>query len=136
MTNGRNSFGVSYPQILFVEKILRSHTNVSAFGRTKDIQFDIDRVEGERVRLVCLDEYTCGIARVMEALEAFPGTNILYVGGNWNGYTSAAKDYCLESQIGLYNSSEVNGALRKREFWSFYYKDKKGNPIYQFKAAE
>ena len=136
MTNGNNSFGVSYPQILFVERILHSHSNVERFERANDIQFNIQRVSGGHLQLVCLDEYTCGVARVMEVLEAFNGTDVIYIGGNWNGYTAAAKEYCLEARVGLFNSSEINGALRKHEFWKFHYRDKNGNPAYELRAAE
>lgn len=135
MTNGSNSYGVSFAQIRWISKALSNHPNVESVERTNDIQFDILRSRGDPLRLVCLDEYTCGLSRVYEVLEDFPGTNIVYVGGNWNSYTQEAKDFCLSSKLGLYNSSEINGALHRSEFWTYHKKDKDGNPVYPTKAA-
>lgn len=135
MSNGSNSFGVTLPQIRWISQVLSNHPNVSKVVRTNDIQFDVTRLRGSDLRLVCLNEYTCGIARVYEVLEVFPGTNIIYVGGNWNGYTREAKDFCLATNLGLYNSGEINGALHRNEFWSYCRKDERGNPVYPTKAS-
>lgn len=91
MSNGSNSFGVSFSQISFLERLLAGHPNVSEVTRSHDIQFDIVRERGEPIRLACLNEYACGLARVFEAQEAFPGVNLIYVGGVWNSYTGDAK---------------------------------------------
>lgn len=80
--------------------------------------------------MICLDEYTCGIAKVLEVLDKFPGASLLYVGGNWNGYSLEAKEYCLGNKVGLYNTNDMAGALHKDDFWNYHRKDEKGNPIY------
>lgn len=130
MSNGSNDFGVSFAQISWIERLLKNHDNVVSVTRTNDIQFDIERRRGRPIRLVCLDEYTCGLARVLEVQEAFPGANLIYVGGTWNGYTGEAKEYCLAAEIGLFNTAEMNGALHRDAFWTYHKKDKDGNPIY------
>lgn len=135
MSNGSNDFGVTLPQIRWISQVLSNHVNVSSVSRTVDIQFDVKRSRGADIRLVCLNEYTCGLARVYEVLETFPGTNLVYVGGNWNGYTQEAKEFCLASSLGLYNSGEINGALHKDTFWSYHHKDKDGNPRYPTKSS-
>lgn len=134
MTNGVNAFGVSFPQIRFLERLLTSHDSVVQFTRTLDIQFDLERKRGPAVRLVCLNEYTCGLGRILEAREVFPGTNLIYVGGVWNSYTWEAKEYCLAAEIGLYNASELNGGLHRNDFWAYHRKDKDGNPLYECKG--
>ena len=133
MSNGTNEFGVSYAQISWASRMLRHHDNVAEIVRSNDIQFDIERIRGCTIRMVCLNEYTCGHGRVLEAQESFPGINLGYVGGNWNSYTSEAKEYCLASQIGLFNTSEMTGALHRNDFWSYHRKDKDGNPLYECK---
>ena len=95
MTNGSNSYGVTLPQINFLTKILTKHNAVDRFVRSNDIQFDLITKRGKELRLICVDEYTCGLGRVLEVLADFPGTNIVYVGGSWNGYTMQAKEYCI-----------------------------------------
>lgn len=135
MKNGSNDFGVSYAQIIWLNRVLSNHANVSTVTRTNDIQFDLERLRGGNVRLVCLDEYTCGLGRIYEALETFSGTNIIYVGGEWNSYTCEAKQFCLASGLGLYNSTEINGALHRNEHWTYHRKDRHGNPMYPTKSA-
>jgi hypothetical protein len=135
MTNGSNELNVSYSQIVWINKVIANHPNVNSLTRSNDIQFDIERTRGNPVRLVCINEYTCGLARVYDVLETFPGTNIIYVGGEWNSYTMEAKEYCLASGLGLYNSTEINGALHQNDFWTYHKKDRNGNPIYPTKAA-
>jgi hypothetical protein len=71
-----------------------------------------------------------GLARVLEVQEAFPGVDLIYVGGAWNSYTGEAKEYCLAAGIGLFNTTEMNGALYRDDFWTYHKKDKDGNPVY------
>lgn len=128
MANGANDFGVSFAQISWIKRLLETHDNVLRVVRSNDIQFDIDRGHGPPIRLVCLDEYTCGLARVLEVQEAFPGVNLVYVGGAWNHYTGQAKEHCVASGIGLFNTTEMTGALHRDDFWNYVKRDKDGNP--------
>ena len=136
MSNGSNAFGVKYSQIAWLEKLLKSHKNISSVTRSNDIQFDVERLCGKECQVICINEYTCGIGHVLDVLDVFPDADIIYVGGNWNSYTREAKEYCLEARLGLYNSSEINGALHRYDFWTYHRKDQKGHPIYPLKAAE
>ncbi|GKY87560.1 hypothetical protein STA1M1_14290 [Sinisalibacter aestuarii] len=135
MTNGSNGYGVTLPQIRFISKLLHAHRNVEQVTRTNDIQFDLMTSRGVDLRLICVNEYTCGLAKVLEVLEDFPGTNIIYVGGAWNGYTMQAKEYCIEAQLGLFNASEINGALCHDDYWLYSRKGESGNPVYPTKAS-
>jgi hypothetical protein len=130
--NGNNDFGVSFSRIAWIDKAIQNHPNVTLTARSEDIFFTVTRERGPDVRLVCLDEYACGITRVREALAAFPTANLIYVGGNWNGYTTEAKEFCLGAQIGLFNSSEITGALYSNDFWGYHKRDEDGNPWYPF----
>lgn len=135
MTNGSNDFDVTFPQIKFLLRVLNNHNAIESVERRNDIQFDIANSQGNKLRLVCVNEYTCGLARVLEVLETFPGTNIIYVGGDWNGYTMQAKEYCIESGIGLFNSSEISGALFREDYWRYHKRDKEGNPVYSTRSS-
>lgn len=130
--NGNNDFGVSYSRIAWLDTALMNHPNVVSIARNDDIFFRVTRKKGDEIRLVCLDEYACGVTRVREALHAFPPANFIYVGGNWNGYTTEAKEFCLGAQFGLYNSSEITGALYRTDFWAYHKRDDDGNPVYSF----
>lgn len=133
MSNGTNSWGVSYSRIAWLESAIQSHENVKGYSRHDDIIMEIERIDGPSITLICLDEYTLGEATVHRVLQEFPTVNYISVGGNWNGYTVEAKKLCLSKKIGLFNSSELTGALWKNEFWKYHKQDKDGNPIHQYK---
>lgn len=134
MTNGANSWGVSYSRIAWLETVIKSHDNVASFSRHNDIIMEVTRKIGCPLIIICLDEYTLGEAAARRVMQEFPSVNFISVGGNWNGYAPEAKALCLSNRIGLFNSSELSGALFKDEFWTYHKKDKEGNPIYPFKA--
>lgn len=130
MTNGTNAYGITLAQISWFDRLLNTHANVTAINRHDDIIWDVARAGGRDLQAICLDEYTCGIAKVLEIRAEFPDVNLIYVGGMWNSYTMEAKEYCLTNQIGLFNTGEMTGALYRDDFWAYHKKDKDGNPVY------
>ncbi len=134
MTNGTNSWGVSYSRITWLEEAIRSHKNVTRLSRHDDIIIEIERENGP-ITLICLDEYVLGEAGVRRVMQEFPRVNFISVGGNWNGYTPEAKELCLSNQIGLFNSSELAGAIFRNDFWNYHKRDHEGNPVYPYKRS-
>lgn len=130
MTNGSNPYGISFADISWLDRLLNGHANVLAATRHDDILWDIERQHGVAIQVICLNEYACGVARVLEVLEVFPDVNLIYVGGVWNCYTTEAKDYCIANHVGVFNTREMAGALHKDEFWTYARRDKEGNPVY------
>ncbi|MER9516668.1 hypothetical protein NKI44_04885 [Mesorhizobium sp. M0614] len=130
MTNGTNDHGIKFSQIAWFDRLLKAHPNVVVANRHQDIIWDITRKHGCAIQAICLDEYTCGIGKVLEVRAEFPEVNLIYVGGMWNKYTMEAKECCLDSNLGIFNTVEMSGALHKDDFWNYYKKDKDGNPIY------
>jgi hypothetical protein len=135
MNNGSNKWGVSFSRITWLNGVVKNHPNVSGVFRHDDIVFEIQRRSGPPITLACLDEYTLGVSGAERVFDEFPEANLIYVGGNWNKYTHEAKELCLLRSIGLYNASEINGALWKDDFTTYYQRDKDGNPIYQERSA-
>lgn len=136
LNNGYNEWGVALPKIIWFNQLLNCHGNVKNIVRHDDIIFEIDRLQQkDHLIILCCDEYTMGITAVYRALNEFGALNIIYIGGGWCSYTMEAKEFCLNSNIGLYNSKEINGALRTKEFWKYHRKDKNGNPIYNNRTA-
>ena len=133
MTNGSNSWGGSYSRIAWLEDAIKAHKNVNKFSRRDDIIMEIGRDQGCPITLICLDEYTLGESGVRRVTQEFPDVNFISVGGNWNKYTPEAKEFCLSNEIGLFNSSELSGAIWKDDFWNYHRKDDKGNPIYPYR---
>lgn len=135
MTNGSNSWDVTYSRITFLETVLKSNGNVESYKRDQDILFTLHRRKpNDVIRLLCADEYAFGVALIYQAIAEFGALNIIFVGGNWHGYTVEAKEYAIQNQIGLFNASELSGALRSIDYWNFVRKDKEGHSLYQYKS--
>ncbi len=120
MANGCNSWNVPYIQIKWFEELLSNHKNVDEISRDKDIHFRITRKDqGDTLNVLCLRQYTMGFTLVQKALSEFGQLDIIYIGGDWNGYTKEAKQFCDDNKIGLYVSGEMTGALWKNEYWDY-----------------
>lgn len=135
MNNGSNEWGVSFGRIMWLNDVLKNHPNVLSVSRHDDIVFDIQRRSGPAIAVICLDEYTLGESGAQRVFDEFPNANLIYVGGNWNKYTHEAKELCWSRSVGLYNASEINGALWKDDFATYCRRDKGGAPIYEERSA-
>ena len=131
MTNGCNDWGVPFSDIMWFDRLIKNHGNVVSADRNLDILFIATRkAQADTLNILCLREYAMGLTLVLRALNEFGHLDIIYIGGGWNGYTPEAKEYCLESKIGLYVTDEMSGALWIDEYWNYHQKDKEGNPKY------
>lgn len=121
---------------MFLDRVLRSHANVFSISRSDDIVFTVTRKNPhDTVRILCADEYAFSLGAVQRAALEFGEINIIFVGGVWNGYTPEAKEYCLESRIGIYNAKELPGGLWRKDYWAYHQKDEDGNIVYQYRTA-
>lgn len=136
MTNGENDWGTLYSDITWLDKFLKNQKNIASVSRSKDILFKIERVnQKDKLNILCLRQYTMGLTLVQRALAEFEGLNIIYIGGGWCGYTEEAKEFCLESKLGLYVTNEMSGAIWRDDYWAYHKKDKDGNPSYFLRAS-
>lgn len=118
--NGSNEWGVSYGRIMFLDQILRNHTNVSSISRSHDIVFTVQRKrQGDTLNILCVDEYTFGIAMAHRALDEFRNLDIIFVGGKWNHPDGDARTFLQERKIGVYNAKDINGALQSDTYWKY-----------------
>lgn len=129
--NGANSWNVSFSHISWLERLLKTHGNVSTVSRHHDLVFDVHRRRPQdQLSVICLNEYTMGLTAVQRAIHEFNKPSIIYIGGGWCGYTQQAKEFCLHEHIGLYVTDEMSGALWNNDFWAYCKRDKEGDPIY------
>ncbi len=136
MNNGNNTWGVEFHRIAWFQRLLEGHANTTNIARHDDIIFEVDREnQGDHLTVLCCYEYTMGITAVHRALHEFGDLHIIHIGGGWCGYTMEAKQFCLDSNIGLYVSNEMSGALWKNEYWDYHQKDRDGNPVYYSRSA-
>lgn len=131
--NGLNGWNVSFAQISWLQRLLEQHENIKSLSRSQDILFSVERgTSKDKIKILCLNEYTMSLSDVVRALDEFGSVQIIYVGGGWCGYTMEAKNYCLERNIGLYVTNEMSGGLWKNDYWSQHQRDEKGNTFYEF----
>lgn len=136
MSNGTNSWNVSFSRITFLEDALRTHANIASVGRERDILFTAGRIkQNDVIKILCCDEYALGMLHIRRGLQEFPGVDVFFAGGSWNGYTEVAKTFCIDAGLGLFNIRELSGALWKTDFWTYSQKDEKGNNVYYYKSA-
>jgi hypothetical protein len=63
------------------------------------------------VHVYLTNQYTLGVADVIEILEAAPETTCVVSTMSYNHYTADAKKYALERGVGLFKSTEFLGAV-------------------------
>jgi hypothetical protein len=110
-----NTWDVSYPTILFLEKILTSHKIVESFEREQDILFRVRRKKLSPVNILLVGCYVIGVADVIRAKTEFPDLTCMVANGNWCGYTQEAKSHGLRHGVGVFIVSDVPGLLFKKE---------------------
>jgi len=131
--NGDNEWGVSFGRIMFLNRILESHRNVTILERHDDIVFEIERSkQGDTLSIICVDPYTASVELILRILQDFPNINIIFIGGKWAGYTHEAYEMCVDGNIGIYNAGDLTGALFKNEYWNYEKLDEDGEPIKSF----
>jgi hypothetical protein len=125
---------ISYSYIRFFEDALSSHKQVEYFKREGDNLFRIIRSGGKSpICAVLVDIYTIGLSDVIEAKQDFPGMTCIVTCEDWNAYTPQAKEYGLENDIRVFNSSEFFGALWWGQPNKYFKKDKEGKAYYAYR---
>lgn len=128
-----NDWSVPYSSITFFGRALDSHSRVASHQRSRDIVFTIRLVNGRTVTAVLLEEYVLGLAAVLRAKAEFPEAEHVISGGMWTAYTPEAKEWGLESGIGVFTIPEFLGALHRREIVKYCRTDDDGHPVYSYK---
>jgi hypothetical protein len=103
--------------------------------RQRDIFFRIERDDNTILNTLLLDEYRFGIASLLRALEEFPDTKYIVIGGNWNQSTGQVDSYAKENRIGIYNYSDFLGAINCNTPLKYIRKDERENEKNTFRGA-
>lgn len=131
-----NTWGVQFSTIVFFERLLKAHSRVKDFTRERDIFFRIERDDHTILNTLLLNEYRFGIASLIKALDEFPETKYIVIGGNWNESTIEADNYAKENRVGIYDFSEFCGAINFDEPpLKFIKKDDRDNKKNTFSGA-
>ena len=126
----KNNWSVIYPTIKFFENALSSHKKVATFTRSDDIRFIITRIDGSVINTILVNCYTMGIADVHAIINEFKELDCIVTSANWNHYTMEAKQFGIDSSIGIFNVAEFFGALWWDNYKTYHKKDDKGRIVY------
>ncbi|WP_202408908.1 hypothetical protein [Deinococcus xianganensis] len=133
MNNGKNNWGVSFSHIQWLIRFLEGHDNIHSYDRSEDILFELTRVkQGDKIKILCLNEYTFSSTKLRAALHEFPDICAVYIGGGWNGYTPEALTLSAQRGVGIYVTDDLTGALWRDNVNGYVRKDDRGDPIYRF----
>lgn len=117
MSNGENSWGVGYSEIMFFSQVLHSHTAVASFTRSKDIVFDIVRLANTSpLRVLLLSEYRLGESAAYKALQDFSDIQVIVNNGNWNAVVLNKIDFKKQTGIHVMEVRNFLGALNDPAF--------------------
>lgn len=72
---------------------------------------NIERVKHSPLRAFMTNVYIVSLANVHEILNEAGELDAIVTMSAWNGYTSEAKDFCIEQNIGLFKFKEFLGAI-------------------------
>jgi hypothetical protein len=112
MSNGSNSFGVGYSEIVFFESVLRSHAAAAGFERSHDIRFDIERINGmSNLSVILVSEYRLGEAFAYRVLSEFQGVDIIVNNGKWNAVVLDRVEFKENTGVEVLQLSQFMGAL-------------------------
>lgn len=131
-----NNWNVPFSTICFFEHALNSHNRVIRVTREKDIFFRVERDDNSILNVLLLNQYRFGIASLIRALEEFPDTKYIIIGGNWNQSTYEADEYAINNNIGIYDFSEFFGAINYNNIpLKYVKKDERDNRKNTFTGA-
>lgn len=117
MTNGVNSRGVGYSEIVFFESTLSSHSAVASFERFNDIQFIIKRTfEVSDLNIVFVSEYRLGQEFAYSILDEFDDVNVIVNNGNWNVVSLEQEEFHRNTGVHVIRLKNFLGALNNPAF--------------------
>jgi len=111
----------------FLESSLGKHDCVVDIVEVSDREYRITRKYGDTIKLYITGAYVFGVFEFDEVMQNSPDVNCIVLASKWLNYTGDAKDAAKDRSIGLFDISELFGALnRQHQFWN-YEKPKKRN---------
>jgi hypothetical protein len=90
---------------------LQERDNVSRITVVDDFRLIVERQRQSDIFIYLTNQYTLGVADVMEILEDAPETTCIVSTMNYNQYTEDAKQFARERGVGLFKSTEFLGAV-------------------------
>jgi hypothetical protein len=95
----------------FLTGYLAGRKNISEVVTVDDFRLVVVRKQQPDVYIYLTNQYTLGVADVIEILDGAPETTCIVSTMDYNQYTQEAKEYARERGVGLFKSKEFLGAV-------------------------
>lgn len=95
----------------FLTRYLRQRRIVDNVEVLDDFRLVVTRRGLSEIRIYLTNQYTLGIADVMDIIEADPATDCIVSTMSYNQFTIDAKDYALNQGVGLFHAKDFLGAV-------------------------
>lgn len=117
MTNGNNTRGVGYSEIVFFESTLSAHSAVESYERSNDIQFVVKRTyEVSDLNVVFVSEYRLGEEFAYSIIDEFDNVDVIVNNGNWNVVVLDQEEFSRNTGVEVVRLKQFLGALNNPEF--------------------
>lgn len=101
----------SYDSQDFLQKLLRTNTNVSRHTRLSPSRYTADRHRGATMELYLTPVYILGEADYAELRMECPDVNGIVLASTWNSATLAVYGQGIDDGVGIYDMKALMGAL-------------------------
>jgi hypothetical protein len=108
-----------YGRYSFFERQLRNHRKVECLTSHGDGVYTVTREQGDTLRVFVCECYAFGVAEYLETVERLGDLNAVVISSIWCGYSSEAKRYCREENVGLFKIKDFMAALHLDEYWNY-----------------
>ena len=109
----------------YIEKMFEEHPRVSNYVKVSNTTYTIEREDfSDNLRVYIDDTYLLTQHGVEEILDDDSEVNCIVMSSSWLKYSSEAKTFAVDSEMGLFTMGELYGALFQSDFWSFVKKER------------
>ena len=114
-----------YGNYKFFEDRMKSHSRVSNLINTGAGLYEINLIDGRKLKTFICECYSYGIAEYHESVEKLGDLEAVIINSNWCGYSMDAKLHCQEHNVGLFDISGFMAALNISNYWEYLTKQEK-----------
>ncbi len=106
-------------------RYVRGSNVVVDVRKVHDQLIAVERLNGPSIRVHMTNVYIVGLADVAEILAEENTIDAIVTLSGWNSYSTEAKEYCKDNNIGLFKFKEFLGAVHynNNQFFNYIHPD-------------
>lgn len=108
-----------YGNYEYFERQIGNHDQVEVLTRQSSGIYDLERTQGDTLRIFVCECYAFGIAEYIETTQKIGEVDAVIINSAWCGYSPEAKQHCRSAQVGLYKIGDFMAALRRVDYWNY-----------------